>query len=411
MSQNISSFGGDPRDITLGGQSAGGCSVHTHILEARSRAEPPLFRRAIIQSGAFTSVGIGPVPLEDCDRRWDALCDYFGIADQPDMQRMEMLRRMPAEDLIRAGDDLGWKVFFLASDNLTITALSETEWSVDFDQNEGGEAIRESGDAEPIKILIGDTEAEVRCIPFWCLQGISSHLLTQHQGSVFIANALPKIQSYQQIQGLFQKAYSSDGEADTILQAYGIQPGVSVPVLHQSLIDFITDVTFGYSIHSTHRELSMTYSHQNGTRSINGAPQNSINNPTTAELYRVKFGNPFPGPNHDVAHHCVDLIYLFDAFHDDLAAVDQQDEGSVAGVSNSALRQEMQSAWVDFIVVDGKDIKEDSALVYGKDRISQVESLRDDREWVERRRKLDLIGRHRREAATVMEILFSLALS
>jgi hypothetical protein len=106
------------------------------------------------------------VPLEDCDRRWDALCDYFGIADQPDMQRMEMLRRLPAEDLIRAGDDLGWKVFFLASDNLTITVLSETEWSVDFDQNEGGQAIQESGDAEPIKILIGDTEAEVRCIPF-----------------------------------------------------------------------------------------------------------------------------------------------------------------------------------------------------------------------------------------------------
>jgi carboxylesterase type B len=160
-SENISSFGGDPQNITLGGQSAGGCSVNTHILEGRSSSMLPLFRRAIIQSGAFTSVGIGPVPLEECEKRWNSLCDYFGIKDQPGNQQVELLRRMPAEDLIKAGGDLGWMIFFLASDNLTITALSETEWSVDFDQKQDVAASRPVVGTDPIEVLIGDTEAEV----------------------------------------------------------------------------------------------------------------------------------------------------------------------------------------------------------------------------------------------------------
>lgn len=164
VSENISSFGGDPQNITLGGQSAGGCSVHTHILEARSASMPPLFRQAIIQSGAFTSVGIGPVPLEGCEKRWNILCDYFGIKDQPANQQVELLRKVSAEDLVKAGGDLGWMVFFLASDNLTITALSETEWSVDFDQKQGVEVSRPGVETDPIKVLIGDTEAEVSFI-------------------------------------------------------------------------------------------------------------------------------------------------------------------------------------------------------------------------------------------------------
>ena len=156
----------------------------------------------------------------------------------------------------------------------------------------------------------------------------------------------------------------------------------------------------------------MSHSHQNGTRRVNGASHPPIiKNSTTAQLYRVQMGNPFPGPNYGVAHHCVDLIYLFDAFHDDLAAQDRQDAGTRKGASNAALRQEMQSAWADFIVGDVKDIREDEAVVYGKDRIGRMENLREDLKWVERRRRFDLIGRHRREAAAVMGRLFVLSSS
>nr|CAA88030.1 estalpha2 esterase [Culex quinquefasciatus] len=45
---NVANFGGDPKNITLFGESAGGCSVHYHMVSDLSRG---LFQRAIVMSG------------------------------------------------------------------------------------------------------------------------------------------------------------------------------------------------------------------------------------------------------------------------------------------------------------------------------------------------------------------------
>ena len=53
VSDNIDQFGGDKDKITLFGESAGGSSVHFHLMVPESKK---LFQRAIIQSGvAFNS--------------------------------------------------------------------------------------------------------------------------------------------------------------------------------------------------------------------------------------------------------------------------------------------------------------------------------------------------------------------
>ena len=49
--RNIGRFGGDPNNITLVGESAGGFSVHAHLASPESKG---LFQRAIVQSGAYT---------------------------------------------------------------------------------------------------------------------------------------------------------------------------------------------------------------------------------------------------------------------------------------------------------------------------------------------------------------------
>ena len=50
VQRNIARFGGDPRNVTIAGQSAGGLSVLAQLVSPGARG---LFQRAIVQSGTF----------------------------------------------------------------------------------------------------------------------------------------------------------------------------------------------------------------------------------------------------------------------------------------------------------------------------------------------------------------------
>ena len=115
-----------------------------------------------MQSGALTTHGIKPAAsIEQCEKRWNELCDYFGIMDRSDSERFDLLQQMPADDLVKAAEALHFMVFSLANDNLTLTALSETQWKIDWEQGHNLGGLRKNVDIKSIDVLIGDTESEV----------------------------------------------------------------------------------------------------------------------------------------------------------------------------------------------------------------------------------------------------------
>jgi para-nitrobenzyl esterase len=76
VSRNIGRFSGDPRNVTIFGESAGGLSVLSHLTSPRSRG---LFDRAIVQSGTYA---LNQASLTDAQTAGQAFATKVGCANQ-----------------------------------------------------------------------------------------------------------------------------------------------------------------------------------------------------------------------------------------------------------------------------------------------------------------------------------------
>ena len=232
-----------------------------------------------------------------------------------------------------------------------------------------------------------------------------------------------------------------------MLDSYGIAAKLSGDDLNDTITRFFTDATFSHPLDCARNSLLSQQPAEKTRFTPEKTPWPTVYQHTTVQSYRIKFGNPFPGQCYEVAQHCVEVIYLFDAFHDHMILVDppnilsaeatgtrspasaSDDSGYLSErtgtnaeetkpvdrdrvpASNADLRGKLQQKWISFIVDDQSEVLEmqkehnDKAwiAVYGKDRRIAVESLTSRLDWIKQKQRFELLAEDWKSASAALK--------
>ena len=91
VKRNIAAFGGDPENITIGGQSAGGMSVCAQMTSPQNKG---LFQRAIVESGTFTPpygnrMGLSPRGLKEAEEQGVRFFEALGVKTLEEARQLD----------------------------------------------------------------------------------------------------------------------------------------------------------------------------------------------------------------------------------------------------------------------------------------------------------------------------------
>ncbi|EMR89160.1 putative extracellular lipase protein [Botrytis cinerea BcDW1] len=104
VQKHISSFGGDPENITLMGPSAGAHSIGHHLM--KNNGSPPLFAKAIIESGGPTARAVYHYDNPLHEVQFSELLEKLELSSTPRAEILSRLRSLPVSSIKAASEQI-----------------------------------------------------------------------------------------------------------------------------------------------------------------------------------------------------------------------------------------------------------------------------------------------------------------
>ncbi|KAK7181170.1 para-nitrobenzyl esterase [Paraphaeosphaeria sporulosa] len=289
----IAGFGGEPKNVTIQGTSAGGSSAHYQSIFPGRK-----FRRAILASGTLT--GIGPMSLEYQQRSYDKYVSRCAEASTAsDVDTVALLQSITVNDMVKPVSDSIWH------------PLIDGEW-IPGATMEKVCKVYSDGSAPDLMVGACDFEADLTQLL------LMEDMISKKPASD--AKMREKIHDLTSSNGMIVAPEKFPDAYPTITDLYDITSSLEHPssAMHR-WADILADIAFripGLHIAAHH--------------------------PADVLVYEIQCKNPYPLWNWSFgrANHAVNDLFLFDVAPD-LVSGDLQD----AHAGNVA---QIRAAWLDF---------------------------------------------------------------